>query len=85
MKVQTIFRALALLLTASLLTACGGGTGGSGSGPAVAMGVMTKGSVIVNGVHFDDTSASIRIATELATGQSRLAKNSSDSTRPIIS
>ena len=31
------------------------------------------------------SSSSIRIATALATGQSRFAKNSSDSTRPIMS
>ena len=31
------------------------------------------------------SSSSIRIATALATGQSRFSKNSSDSTRPIIS
>ncbi|MGC2517560.1 MAG: DUF5666 domain-containing protein [Burkholderiales bacterium] len=66
MNVQTTFRAFALLLTASLLAACSGGTGGSGATggngqTAVATGVMTKGSVIVNGVHFDDTTASIRI------------------------
>jgi hypothetical protein len=50
---------------AALLVSCGGGTGGTGvsSNPptpssAISIGVMTKGSVIVNGVHFDDSNAS---------------------------
>ena len=50
---------------AALVAACGGGTGGTGInvGPAnaVSIGVMTKGSVIVNGVHFDDNTATIKI------------------------
>src|SRR5882672_5729905 len=53
---------------AALLASCGGGTGGTGAtnnpGPtnAVSIGVMTKGSVIVvNGVHFDDNAATIKI------------------------
>src|SRR5262249_34852392 len=50
-----------------LLAACGGGTGGTGvtSNPntpnAVSIGVMTKGSVIVNGVEFGDDNAKITI------------------------
>src|SRR5215471_7702136 len=48
------------------LASCGGGTGGTGftgnpPSNAVSIGVMTKGSVIVNGVHFDDTNASVVI------------------------
>jgi hypothetical protein len=48
------------------LAGCSGGTGGTGAtapsnSPAVSIGVMTKGSIIVNGVHFDDSTASIRI------------------------
>ena len=51
---------------AVLFASCGGGTGGTGvtSNPqpnAVSIGVMTKGSVIVNGVHFDDNAATIKI------------------------
>lgn len=51
------------------LTACGGGGGGGGSASAggtggtgiVSTGVMTKGSIIVNGVRFDDTNANVTI------------------------
>src|SRR5215471_21690685 len=48
------------------LASCGGGTGGTGftgnpPSNAVSIGVMTKGSVIVNGVHFDDTNATVVI------------------------
>jgi hypothetical protein len=55
---------LAALIT--LLASCGGGTGGTGvtsNNPsnAVSIGVMAKGSVIVNGVHFDDNTATIKI------------------------
>jgi len=58
---------------AALLASCGGGTGGTGAtnnpGPtnAVSIGVMTKGSVIVNGVHFDDNTATIKIDDTLKT------------------
>jgi len=57
---------ITLLIGALLALAnCGGGTGGTGatngSTTAVSIGVMTKGSIIVNGVHFDDSTASIRI------------------------
>lgn len=58
---------LSTLLIGALLAlaSCGGGTGGtgatSGSTAGVSIGVMTKGSIIVNGVHFDDSSANIRI------------------------
>jgi len=52
-------------LTASLLAACGGGGGTGGTGgtgqAAVSTGVMTTGSVIVNGVRFDDRTANIRV------------------------
>ena len=41
-------------------TASSGGTGGTGVA-AVSTGVMTKGSVIVNGVRFEDTTANITI------------------------
>ena len=51
---------IACLLTASV-AGCGGG-GGSSNSPGssvLSTGVMTKGSVILNGVHFDDSSATI--------------------------
>jgi hypothetical protein len=62
--------ALLAALAASLLAACGGGggggdgsggTGASSSVSAVSTGVMTKGSTIVNGVRFEDTTANISI------------------------
>jgi hypothetical protein len=58
-----VFLAAAAALT---ISGCGGGTGGTGSGgdtptSAVSMGVMAKGSVIVNGVRFEDTTANISI------------------------
>src|ERR1044072_2755560 len=56
---------------ALFIAGCGGGTGGTGatgSSPAVSIGVMTKGSIIVNGVHFDDSTATIRIDDRAGTG-----------------
>ncbi|HKC81276.1 MAG TPA: DUF5666 domain-containing protein, partial [Gemmatimonadaceae bacterium] len=50
--------------TVLALAGCSGGTGGTGatgSSPALSIGVMTKGSVIVNGVRFEDTTANIFI------------------------
>ena len=61
---RNIMLAAAIVLAVS---ACGGGTGGTGSGDSgsggtgVSIGVMTKGSVIVNGVQFEDTTANIFI------------------------
>jgi hypothetical protein len=57
---------LAILSLAVALTiaGCGGGTGGTGmtgSSAAVSIGVMEKGSVIVNGVRFEDSTANITI------------------------
>ena len=46
---------------AALIVACGGGTGGTGATNTVSIGVMTKGSVILNGVHFSDTNATVVI------------------------
>ncbi len=81
---RSTLRALrAALVTGTLalvLAACGGGTDGTGSSPPVqvaapitASGVMTRGSVIVNGLRYDDSSASItddrgRGAAQLANG-----------------
>ena len=60
--------ALLAALAACALAACGGGGGSSGMAPASSMatttfstGVMTKGSTIVNGVRFDDTSANVSL------------------------
>ena len=63
--------ALLAALAASILVACGGGggTGGTGTttpppgagGSTISTGVMTKGSTIVNGVRFEDTTANITI------------------------
>ena len=60
---QKFALAAAIVLAVS---ACGGGTGGTGAtggtgGTGVSIGVMTKGSVIVNGVQFEDTTANIFI------------------------
>lgn len=64
------FRRLAFagcVAAAAVLTACGGGTDGTGAPApsaapnATAFGVMTLGSVIVNGVRYDDANAIVRI------------------------
>jgi hypothetical protein len=52
----------------------GGGTGGTGAqAPVVSSGAMTKGSIILNGIRFDDTATVVtddrgRNAAQLATG-----------------
>jgi hypothetical protein len=63
-KYMYVFAAVAA--AAFALSACGGGGGGGGgstppatSAPVVSIGTMTKGSVIVNGVRFEDTAANI--------------------------
>ena len=67
---KSLRTALLAALAACALAACGGGSSGSGmpgggaaSGgtTAFSMGVMSKGSTIVNGVRFDDTTANISI------------------------
>jgi hypothetical protein len=56
------------------LTLAGGGIDGTGSPAQFSEGVMTRGSVILNGVRYDDSQAVVRIddrtaaAAELATG-----------------
>ena len=72
--------ALALL---QCVTSCGGGMDGTGApapvpppptlSPVTSSGVMTKGSIILNGTHFDDSKATIvddrsRSAAQLADG-----------------
>ncbi len=78
MQLNTMVRFATALAAALVLVRCGGGTDGTGSVPpgaqSVVIGVMTKGSVIVNGIRFDDGSATIRIdntagtPAQLATG-----------------
>jgi len=62
---KTLSLSTLMLGTLLALASCGGGTGGTGSGGgssnAVSVGVMQKGSTIVNGVRFDDTAANITI------------------------
>jgi cytochrome c-type biogenesis protein CcmE len=63
---RTHYHSTVLFGMALALSSCGGGTGGTGatnggSTSAVSIGVMQKGSVIVNGVHFDSSTATIRI------------------------
>lgn len=63
---KTLRFAFVAAAAALTISGCGGGTGGTGSGgdtptSAVSMGVMAKGSVIVNGVRFEDTTANISI------------------------
>ncbi len=52
-----------LIVLLIALNACGGGgeSGGTGGTGIVSTGVMTKGSVILNGVRFDDTNAEVSI------------------------
>lgn len=63
MKTFSVLRARAALVLAGLLAACGGGIEGTGSTPpqsaVTSSGVMAKGSVILNGVRFDDAGASV--------------------------
>jgi hypothetical protein len=61
-KYMFVFAAVAAAVFA--LSACGGGGGGGStpvatSAPVVSAGTMVKGSVIVNGVRFEDTAANI--------------------------
>jgi hypothetical protein len=63
---------LASIAGAVALSACGGGTEGTGgvpppAAPSYSTGVMTVGSVIVNGVRYDDTNATVIIDDNTAT------------------
>ena len=63
---------LASIAGAVALSACGGGTEGTGgvpppAAPSYSTGVMTVGSVIVNGVRYDDTNATVIIDDKTAT------------------
>ena len=64
-KLDSLRSAFLAVITAAAVVAagCSGGTGGTGvsSSPALSVGVMAKGSVIVNGVRFDDTAANVTI------------------------
>ncbi|MEQ1683889.1 MAG: DUF5666 domain-containing protein [Burkholderiaceae bacterium] len=61
---RKVLLALPLLMILLLLTNCGGGVGSGGTGSGVSTvtvgPISGYGSVIVNGVHFDDSSAMIR-------------------------
>jgi hypothetical protein len=85
---------VALVVTAlALFVACGGGIDGTGSTPPgqaiTSSGVMTKGSVILNGVRFDDSTAVItddlgRNAAQLANGMVvRLRGRSADNVNGV--
>lgn len=59
----------AALLASGLFAACGGGGGGDGGGgvtttSGVSVGQMASGSIIVNGIRFDDSGASIEIEND---------------------
>ena len=62
-----LMRALFLIVACFAFASCGGGGGGSvvagggSGGTGISTGVMTKGSVIVNGVRFEDSLAQITI------------------------
>ena len=55
------------------LSVAGGGTDGTGSPAQFSQGVITKGSVILNGVRFDDTSAVVLIEGQSSIGGDQLA------------
>ncbi len=84
---------LAVPLVAAL-AGCGGGTDGTGAvtpqANATSSGVMTKGSIIVNGVHYDDAHASIsddrnRTSAQLATGMVVKVRGANDGTNGTAS
>lgn len=58
----------AVLLASGLFAACGGGGGGGGGGgnttSGISVGQMATGSIIVNGIEFDDSGASIEIEND---------------------
>jgi hypothetical protein len=61
---QLLATLLAAIAIATTIASCGGGTDGTGATPppmanVTSSGVMTKGSVILNGIHFDPAGASI--------------------------
>lgn len=64
MTMTSIIRKTIALTALAFLFGCGGGgsdSGGIGGTGVVSSGVMTKGSVILNGVRFEDTTANILI------------------------
>ena len=64
--------AVSMLLALSLLASCGGGVDSGGTGGAVAVGPISGyGSIIVNGVRFDDSSPTILIQDDFGTARSR--------------
>jgi hypothetical protein len=78
---QPLATSLVAIAISTFITSCGGGTDGTGattpppppSTNVTSSGVMTKGSVILNGIHFDPTGATVvddrgRNASQLDTG-----------------
>lgn len=66
---------VAALLASGLFVACGGGGGGGGT-PAttsgLSVGQMASGSIIVNGIRFDDSGASIEIENDATPSRGEL-------------
>ena len=71
MRVRTIQGVVAMAALAVSLVACGGGGSGGTvadtTTPVISKGVMTKGSTIVNGVRFEDTTANITADDQVKT------------------
>jgi Domain of unknown function (DUF5666) len=65
------FLAMAALAVTAGISGCGGGVGVGGTGAFASGPISGFGSVIVNGVRFDDSSPSLRIETEDGTALSR--------------
>ncbi|MBW6494527.1 MAG: hypothetical protein K0B16_08225 [Burkholderiaceae bacterium] len=63
-----------MLAIVATITSCGGGTDGTGIQVAYVEGVMTKGSVIVNGIHFDDSAARAIISNWKATSPTSIRR-----------
>src|SRR5882672_5247196 len=69
---RLVLRGLAAWLAAGVVIACGGGVGTGGTG-AFASGPITGfGSIIVEGVHFDETTARIEGDDDAARDRSEL-------------
>ncbi len=78
---RLLIASLTAIATALTVSSCGGGsvsiaggdTDGTGSAASFSQGVITKGSVILNGVRFDDTMAVVLIEGQSSIGGDRLA------------
>jgi Domain of unknown function (DUF5666) len=76
MKTNRFSRTLLATAVAATLVACGGGSGGGGSSSTgatkVSKGVVTGyGSIVVNGIHYDETGARVRINDRSGSGDYR--------------